>query len=119
MAQIYCQVCGCATAPAVDHRCRLCREAKAATDSGTSYGKLKASLFDLYGDIPDLPPDALRACPVCKRLFLPRRQNQVYDNRRCAQRAASKKYYKRKHQDEGLKGSGLKKGERLWPKPFE
>ena len=110
-------MCGCTTTPAKDHRCRLCREAKAATDSGTSYGKLKAALFDLYGDLPDLPPEALRTCPMCNRLFLPKRQNQVYDNRLCAQRAASKNYYKRKRKDEGLKGSGLKRENDYGPNP--
>lgn len=117
MTQIYCRVCGCSTAPAMDHRCRLCREAKAATDSGLTYGELKAAMFDLLGDISDLPQDTLRTCPVCKRLFLPKRQNQIYDNRLCAQRTASKKYYERKHKDEGLKDSGLEKENDYGPNP--
>lgn len=107
MAQTNCWVCGCSTAPSFDHRCRLCREAKAATDSGVSYGNLKAAMFALLGDLPDPPSDTLRTCPVCRRLFLPKRKNQIYDNRLCAQRAASKNYYKRKNKDEGHKGSGL------------
>lgn len=117
VAQMNCRVCGCVTAPAADQRCRLCRVAKAATDSGTSYGKLTASLFDRYGELPDLPQDMLRTCPVCKRLFLPKRQNQVYDNRLCAQRAASKNYYERRRKDEGLKGSGRKEENDYGPNP--
>lgn len=74
-------------------------------------------MFDLLGDVLDLSQDTLRTCPVCKRLFLPKRQNQIYDNRLCAQRAASKKYYERKHKDEGLKGSGLKKENDYGPNP--
>ena len=117
MSQMYCRVCGCAAAPARDRRCRLCREARAATDSGTSYGKLKAALFDIYGDDPDLPHEAFRTCPICNRLFLPKRQNQLYDKRLCAQRAASKNYYRRKRKDEGLKGSGQEKECKDGPNP--
>lgn len=119
MNPIYCRICGCATAPAPDQRCRLCREAKAATDSGSSYGRLKAAMYDLLGDLPDLPPETLRTCPMCNRLFLPKRQNQVYDNRLCAQRAASKNYYQRKRKDEGLKGSGLEKEIDYGPDPSD
>ena len=84
-------------------------EAKAAADTGISYGKMKAILFSLYGDVPDPSDEILRACPICKRLFLPKRQNQIYDNRLCAQRAASKNYYLRKRKGEGHEGYGLEK----------
>lgn len=84
-------------------------EAKAAADTGISYGRMKAILFALYGDVPEPSDKILRACPICKRLFLPKRQNQIYDNRLCAQRAASKNYYLRKRKDEGHEGYGLEK----------
>lgn len=104
-----CQICGCIATRVTDNRCRLCMEAKAAADTGISYGKMKAILFSLYGDVPDPSDEILRACPICKRLFLPKRQNQIYDNRLCAQRAASKNYYLRKRKGEGHEGYGLEK----------
>lgn len=118
MIQPRCKICGCITIPSPDHRCRLCREAKAATDAGSSYGKLKALMFDRFGDVPDLPGDALRTCPICRRMFLPARKNQIYDNKLCAQRAASKKYY-RKRKDEGLAGYGQEKETYHGPNPSD
>lgn len=111
MAQIKCKVCGCSTAPAADRRCGLCRKAKAATDAGTSYGKLQAMLYDLFGDSAEASADAFRICPVCRRTFFPHRNNQIYDNKLCAQRAASRKYYKaKKCNDAGHLGSGRSTG---------
>lgn len=60
MRQARCKVCHCPIAPTPDHRCRGCREAKAATDSGMTYGKFKGLLFDKFGYAPDLPDDTRR-----------------------------------------------------------
>lgn len=95
-----CRICGLAVPADRQGRCRLCREVKAAYDAGLSYGIYKSILYDLYGDQPELPPDFYRECPVCHRIFLPRRKNQIYDVPACGQIMAARKY--RKKQRAGL-----------------
>lgn len=107
-----CRICGCGCPKNPDRRCRLCRTAKAATDSGTSYGRMKAALFEKFGEMEELPEDFYMVCPVCKRLFVPSRYNQIYDSNRCAQKAASKRYYKKKHSAAGHRTPGNLKGVR-------
>ena len=97
-----CRACGGSGTLDVHGRCRLCREAKAASDAGSSYGRYKSMIYMRYGDLPEIPDDWYLQCPVCKKVFLPRRKNQIYDCAACAQRAASKKYYtKRKRAGHG------------------
>lgn len=91
----HCRICGIQADIDRQGRCRLCREAKAASDAGISYGRYKSIIFMRYGDQPEIPPDWYRECPVCHRIFLPSRKNKIYDSAACAQRAASKNYYKR------------------------
>lgn len=91
-----CRVCGVQAQTDRRGRCRLCREVKAAADAGTSYGRYKSDIYMRYGDQPEIPLDWYKECPICHKLFLPRRRNQIYDANACAQRAASKKYYKNK-----------------------
>lgn len=95
-----CRICGLAVPADRQGRCRLCREVKAAYDAGLSYGIYKSILYDLYGDQPELPPDFYRECPVCHRVFLPRRKNQIYDVPACGQIMAARKY--RRKQRAGL-----------------
>lgn len=90
-----CRICGVETQTDRQGRCRLCREVKAASDAKQSYGVYKSRLFILYGDQPELPPEFFRECPVCHRLFLPRRKNQIYDVPACGQIAAARKYRKK------------------------
>lgn len=90
-----CRICGLAVPVDRQGRCRLCREVKAAYDAGLSYGIYKSILYDLYGDQPELPPDFYRECPVCHRVFLPRRKNQIYDVPACGQIMAARKYRKK------------------------
>lgn len=91
-----CRVCGVQTEVDRHGRCRLCREAKAASDAGMSYGRYKSELFMRYGDLLELPEDWIIQCPICGKLFLPKRKNQIYDSAACAQRAASRKYYQKR-----------------------
>lgn len=77
-------------------RCRLCRESKAAYDAGLSYGAYKGRLYIANGDMPELPAEFYRVCPFCKKVFLPRRKNQIYDTTACAQRVAIARYNKRR-----------------------
>lgn len=90
-----CRICGLAVPVDRQGRCRSCREGKAADDAGLSYGVYKSILYDLYGDQPELPPDFYRECPVCHRVFLPRRKNQIYDVPACGQIMAARKYRKK------------------------
>lgn len=90
-----CRICGISTQVDRQGRCRLCREAKAAYDAGSSYGIYKSILYQKYGDQPELPPEFYRECPVCHRVFLPRRKNQIYDVPACGQIAAARKYRKK------------------------
>lgn len=99
MQIIRCRICGSSSSVGADRRCRGCRLAKAATDAGTSYGRFAAQLYADFGELEELPPDLVRTCPMCKRLFRPGRKNQIYDCTACAQRAAAKNYYRRKKRD--------------------
>lgn len=96
-----CKVCGVQTEVDRHGRCRLCRENKAAGDAGMSYGRYKSALFIRYGDLPEIPEDWYAQCPVCKKLFLPKRKNQIYDSAACGQRAASRNYYQKKRKRAG------------------
>lgn len=87
-----CRICGVPSQTDRQGRCRLCREVKAAYDAGVSYGRYKSDLYMRYGDQPELPPDFYRECPVCHRVFLPRRKNQLYDVPACGQIVAARKY---------------------------
>nr|DAP96473.1 MAG TPA: restriction endonuclease [Caudoviricetes sp.] len=91
-----CRICGTFGTTDRQGRCRLCREARAADDAGMSYGRYKSLLFQRYGEQPDLPLDWYRECPICHRLFLPKRKNHIYDTQACGQIAASRKYYKKR-----------------------
>lgn len=90
-----CRICGVSTQVDRQGRCRSCRESKAADDAGMAYGLYKSLLFQKYGDQPELPPEFYRECPVCHRVFLPRRRNQIYDVPACGQIAAARKYRKK------------------------
>lgn len=72
------------------NRCRCCRIAKAATDQGTSYGKLMAQI----GSGSDVDSGILK-CPRCGKLFLPKTKTQIYDCNQCAVLEAKRKYRKR------------------------
>ena len=90
-------------------RCRLCREAKAAFDAGLSYGTYKGRLYISNGDMPELPSEFYKVCPFCKKIFLPKRKNQIYDTAACGQRMAATRYYKKRV---GHKAPALKTEER-------
>lgn len=94
-----CRICGVYTRLGADRRCRGCREGKAATDNGQSYGHFKAGLFEKYGEMEDVPEGMFLTCPVCRKVFIPARYNQIYDSNACAQRAAAKRYYKKRRKD--------------------
>lgn len=96
-----CRVCGVSTQTDHRGRCRLCREVRAAYDAGSSYGRYKSMLYMLYGDQPELPPEFYRECPVCRRVFLPRRRNQIYDVPACGQIAAARKYRQKQRAGHG------------------
>lgn len=91
-----CRICHIEARLDASGRCRLCREAKAAADASISYGRFKAQIYLKIGDCPDLEPDWYRCCPVCGKVFAPKRRNQIYDSTFCAHKAAAKKYYDRK-----------------------
>ena len=96
-----CWVCGVQGQTDRQGRCRSCRESKAADDAGTSYGRYKARLYEQYGEQPDLPADFYRECPICHRVFLPRRKNQIYDVPACGQIAAARKYRQKQRAGHG------------------
>lgn len=91
-----CKICRCGTDVGSDGRCRSCRIAKTATDMGTSYGKLEASIWLRFGNQVYATADNLATCPGCGKLFLPRTQNQIYCSNACAVKAAQKAYRKRR-----------------------
>lgn len=95
-----CKICHSITAPlGADGRCRLCREAKAASDANQTYGKFKAGLHERYGDIPeDLQPsfNPFRTCPNCGKLFVPKRSNVIYCGAACGSAASRKRCKQRK-----------------------
>ena len=89
-----CRICKASVKADPSGRCRCCRIAKAATDMGTSYGKLKAEIYEREGEQIDDDPN-IRQCKHCKKLFLKRNWNQIYCSMECAQAVAKKNYNKR------------------------
>lgn len=96
-----CRICGVSCQTDRQGRCRGCRESKAAHDAGVSYGLYKSDLYMRYGDQPELPTDFYLECPVCHRVFLPRRRNQIYDVPACGQIAAARKYRQKQREGHG------------------
>lgn len=94
-----CKICHSITAPlGADGRCRLCRDAKVASDAGTTYGKFKARLYERYGYIPEEQQPSynpFRTCPNCGKRFVPKRSNVIYCGAACGTQASRKRCQKK------------------------
>lgn len=86
------------------NRCSCCRIAKAATDQGTSYGKLMAQIGSGNAVSSDI-----RKCPRCGKLFLPKTKTQVYDCNQCAVLEAKRKYRNRQRAQAVRAPAGIRK----------
>lgn len=96
-----CKVCNSRCAEiGPDGRCRLCRDAKAASDAGMSYGKFKAMIYEKYGETREPPPDLYQTCPECGKIFIPQHRNRIYCCTNCQNRQNQRKWQQRKKKKE-------------------
>lgn len=96
-----CKVCLSRVAElGLDGRCRLCRDVKAATDAGMSYGRFKAVLYEKYGEMWETPPNLYHTCPECGKIVPFKHGNQIYCSVTCQKRRQQRKWAQRKREKE-------------------